>query len=390
MSNIYRLGNLLDTIIDNRGKTPPLSISGIPLIETNAIKGTGKYINYEKISKYVSIDIYNSYFRSGNPQYGDILISLVGTLGEVAYIKNDNISIAQNIIALRFKSELCNSNFMYYLLNSNIIKERILKLDRGTAQPNIKVSDLKNIKISLPPIINQQKIANFLDEKCGVIDELTKDIQSQIETLENYKKSIITEAVTKGLNPNVEMKDSGIEWIGMIPKHWDVIATKYCFYINNGSEPITSEGDTPVYGSGSKSFKTCVEYKEGPTVLLGRKGTINIPQWIEGNYWNVDTAFDVKSKGNYNLKLFYYASICFDYDRYSTQTALPSMTQGNYNNFKLPYMNKIEQQEIVEYLDNKCNEIESLINDKKKQLEILEQYKKSIIYEYVTGKKEVI
>lgn len=181
-----------------------------------------------------------------------------------------------------------------------------------------------------------------------------------------------------------EMKDSGIEWIGEIPKEWNIIPTKYCFTVNNGSDPTTNDGDTPVYGSGSKSFKTCIEFKEGPTVLLGRKGTVNIPQWIDGRYWNVDTAFDVKPKGNYSLKFFYYTAICFDYENYSTQTALPSMTQGNYLNIKLPYMSLSDQYRIVNFLDAKCAEIDALTADIQTQIDILEQYKRSVITEAVT------
>lgn len=181
-----------------------------------------------------------------------------------------------------------------------------------------------------------------------------------------------------------EMKDSGIEWIGEIPKEWNIIPTKYCFTVNNGSDPTTNDGDTPVYGSGSKSFKNCIEFKEGPTVLLGRKGTVNIPQWIDGRYWNVDTAFDVKPKGNYSLKFFYYTAICFDYENYSTQTALPSMTQGNYLNIKLPYMSLSDQYRIVNFLDAKCAEIDALTADIQTQIDTLEQYKRSIITETVT------
>lgn len=181
-----------------------------------------------------------------------------------------------------------------------------------------------------------------------------------------------------------EMKDSGIEWIGEIPKDWSIVAVKHCFNISNGSDPITDEGEIPVYGSGSKSFKTCKEFKEGPTVLLGRKGTINIPQWIENKYWNVDTAFDVQPKENYDLKLFYYCAVCFDYERYTTQTALPSMTQGDYKNFKIPYMSFYEQQQIANFLDTQCSEIDATAEDIQKEISLLEDYKKSVITEAVT------
>ena len=181
-----------------------------------------------------------------------------------------------------------------------------------------------------------------------------------------------------------EMKDSGIEWVGKIPKKWNIAPVKYYFEINNGSDPLSEEGETPVYGSGSKSFKMCKEYKNGPTVLLGRKGTINVPQWVNTRYWNVDTAFDVKAKGGYSLKLFYYCAICFDYDSYITQTALPSMTQSNYRNIKIPYMDISEQQAIANFLDWKCGDIDILSADIEKQIETLKEYKKSLITRAVT------
>lgn len=255
---------------------------------------------------------------------------------------------------------------------------------------NIAFSDFSNTYIPTPPIQEQKKIADYLDKKCAKIDSLSSDIQSQISVLEDYKKSVITEAVTKGLNPDVEMKDSGIEWIGEIPKHWIIIRAKNIVIIGNGSDP-KKDGSIPVYGSGANSFKTCGEYKEAPAVLIGRKGaTLHIPHYIEERYWNVDTAFDVKEKDNrVILKYYYYNAICFDYKKYISQTTLPSMTQTDYGNMYIPYPRKEEQKDIVKYLDTKCAEIDIAIIEKKKQLEVLEQYKKSLIYEYVTGKREV-
>lgn len=282
--------------------------------------------------------------------------------------------------------------FVNYIFNTREFQKELRKYANGILEIRLRVSatDIFNRKIPLPPKEEQIKIADFLDEKCAEIDNLSEDIQKQIDILNDYKKSVITRAVTKGLDPNAEMKDSGVQWIGKIPEKWTVIPVKYCFDIENGSDPKTDYGDTPVYGSGSKSFKKCVEFKKGPTVLLGRKGTVNIPQYVTGNYWNVDTAFNTKPKGNYDLKLFYYAACSFDYENYSTQTALPSMTQSNYYNFKLPLMSQDEQEQIVTFLDDKCTEIDESINSKQGQIIKLDTYKKSIIYEYVTGKKRVV
>ena len=124
-------------------------------------------------------------------------------------------------------------------------------------------------------------------------------------------------------------------------------------------------------------------------MLVGRKGaTLHIPHYIEGRYWNVDTAFDVKTNEKYLLRMYYYVAICFDYKYYMSQTTLPGMTQSNYNNMGLPCPSVSEQAEIVTYLDEKCAALDTLIAKKTALLTELETYKKSLIYEYVTGKKE--
>lgn len=181
-----------------------------------------------------------------------------------------------------------------------------------------------------------------------------------------------------------QMKDSGIEWIGEIPETWEAIKAKYLAHINHGTDP-TTEGDIPVYGSGAESFKTCGEYKEGPTVLIGRKGaTLHIPHYVEGRYWNVDTAFDVKVNNKYVLRMYYYAATCFDYKYYMSQTTLPGMTQTNYNNMSLPCPPLAEQQRIAAFLDRKCAEIDAVIERTKATIEEYKKLKQAVITEAVT------
>ena len=180
-----------------------------------------------------------------------------------------------------------------------------------------------------------------------------------------------------------ELKDSGIEYLGHVPKNWKLASAKFFVSIANGSDPKT-DGDVPVYGSGKGSFRTCGESKEGPAVLLGRKGTVDIPQYIEGKYWNVDTAFDVKAKSGYVLRFFYYLSTCFDYKRYSTQTALPSMTQTNYNSMRIIVPDISEQEDIISYLDDCCSKIDAIIDEAKASIEEYKELKQAVIYEAIT------
>ena len=181
------------------------------------------------------------------------------------------------------------------------------------------------------------------------------------------------------------MKDSGVEWIGEIPQEWSLIRTKYIASITNGSDPKT-EGNVPVYGSGDGSFKSCGEYKDGPAVLLGRKGaTLHIPHYVSGKYWNVDTAFDVKMVSDrFDLKYYYALSTCFDYKYYTSTTTLPSMTQTNYGNMYLPFPSRAEQSRIIAFIETRCAEIDALIAAKEKTNALLKEHRQSIIYEAVT------
>jgi type I restriction enzyme S subunit len=185
------------------------------------------------------------------------------------------------------------------------------------------------------------------------------------------------------MNAYPEYKESGIDWLGSIPESWYTARLKYYISITNGRDPITN-GEIPVYGSGGSSFKTCGEFKEGPTVLLGRKGTINNPRWIQNRYWNVDTAFDTHSLNGFNLRFFYYLSKIFDYDMYQTNTAVPSMTQSDYGNITIPIPSKSEQETIAAYLDEKTGKIDELIAEKTKQVKDLRSYRTSVITEAVT------
>ena len=181
-----------------------------------------------------------------------------------------------------------------------------------------------------------------------------------------------------------KMKDSGIEWIGEIPEGWETFKAKYFIDISHGSDP-KKEGFIPVYGSGSKSFKTCGEYKEGPAVLIGRKGaTLHIPHYIEGKYWNVDTAFDVKPKSHCILKFYYYLAACFDYKYYISQTTLPGMTQSNYYNMFLPVPSLSKQSQIATYLDAQCDAIAFLITKVHSSIEEYKKLKQAVITQAVT------
>lgn len=301
--------------------------------------------------------------------------------------QDGSVSLINLILAPR---TTMNADYYNWLFHTTLFADEFYSWGHGIVADlwTTRWQEMKNIAIPTPPLAEQEAIAAYLDKKCGEIDELIEVEQQMISSLESYRQSAITEAVTHGLNPDAELKDSGIYWIGNIPGRWTIAKMKFFVDISNGSDPKT-EGDIPVFGSGATSFKTCGEFKEGPTVLIGRKGaTLHIPHYIEGNYWNVDTAFDTKVKG-YSLKYFFYIASVLDYKAYISATTLPSMTQSNYENMQIPVPPLSEQQEIADYLDAKCVEIDDLIKVKQEKIENLKQYRQSLIFEAVTGKTSI-
>lgn len=349
---------------------------------------------YTKYDHYLTtVECRTNVSKIQNPvyaSYGDIYFTCSGedveAIGKsIAFLSEEPCLVGGDLIIMKHSQD---PKFLGYSLDSYVSQKQKSLGKSKLKVVHISVKDLKNIAVPLPPLAEQEAIAAYLDKKCGEIDELIEVEQQMISDLESYRQSVITEAVTHGLNPDAELKDSGVYWIGKIPERWIIAKMKFFVDISNGSDPKT-EGDIPVFGSGATSFKTCGEFKEGPTVLIGRKGaTLHIPHYIEGNYWNVDTAFDTKVK-NYRLKYFFYIASILDYKAYISATTLPSMTQSNYENMQIPVPPLSEQQEIADYLDAKCAEIDELIKVKREKIETLKQYRQSLIFEAVTGKTSI-
>ena len=183
----YRLGDCIEFIIDNRGKNPPLSNNGYELIETISINSENKYPDYSKISKFVSKDTYNNWFRKGHPKKGDILISTVGAnIGRVSIMNENRGCIAQNLIGLRTDKEKLVPDYLYYFLIKKSTQHTLSSLNIGSAQPSIKVPHLLNILINVPNIQRQEEIANILsslDEKIEINTQINQTLEQIAQAL---------------------------------------------------------------------------------------------------------------------------------------------------------------------------------------------------------------
>lgn len=262
-------------------------------------------------------------------------------------------------------------------------------------------------KICFPPLDEQQRIAEFLDRASGKIDGLKADIQAQIDTLEQYKRSVITEAVTHGLNPSAPMKECSVSWARQIPQHWKVMPNKYLMTKIKNICPIYKGEDIlslTMYGvivrdldAGGKmpSSFDGYQYIKKDNLLMCLFDIDVTPRCIgiiKQNGLTSPAYSQFKMKEIAKARFYYYYYLMLDYTKellHLAKNLRHSLTEDQLGAIKQLVPPLDEQQEIADYLDNKCAEIEQIIADKKSQIETLDGYKKSLIYEYVTGKKEV-
>ncbi len=268
-----------------------------------------------------------------------------------------------------------------------------------------------------PPLAEQSIIADFLDRKCGEVDAVAAEIEKQIESLEDYKRSAITEAVTKGLNPAAEMKPSGVEWIGEIPKEWNVGKVSFFYDVTLGKmiqpEQLL-DSDTYEYylcaanlGQNklklddlkqmwvNQQEKENLQLKKGDLVVVegGDVASCDIIPFDLDKIYFQNSILRVRGKNKNDSRILRYvlmsAKSCGHIDLICNKATIAHFTKEKLLSLQMPMIPISEQRAISDFLDDRCAEIDGIVADKKSQLEVLADYKKSLIYEYVTGKKEV-
>ena len=327
--------------------------------------------------------------------------------GSVGVSKHDGI-ISPAYFVYRL-AECCHPEYVNYLFRDSSMVQQYETSSRGvgTIQRNIFAPWLLNCWTVLPPLDEQKRIADYLDAKCSEIDALTADIQAQIDTLEQYKRSVITEAVTKGLNPDAEMKDSNIQWIGMMPAHWDCIRGKYILkYVqkpvreDDGVITCFRDGEVTLRSNRREDGFTMADKEigyQGIDVddlvvhgMDGFAGAIGISD-SRGKASPVLNVLDTAQNKRYIM--YYLLSMAYSDVFLALATGIRvrscDLRWNKLSDLFYPVPPLEEQVAIVDYIDSVLRRVDEVIATKREQLSTLEAYKKSLIYEYVTGKKEV-
>ena len=376
----------------------------VPWITPADFKTIDKYTSGG--SRFITEKGYDSCSTNMIPK-GSIIFSKRAPIGSVVINKID-LCTNQGCLSC-IKNDKTDSTYFYYLMS---IYDDVFNLfGSGTTFKEISATTFGNFILPLPPLMEQHLVSSFLDSKCSEIDALTADIQKEIETLQEYRKSVITEAVTKGLDPNVEMKDSLNPYVGQINAEWNEKKTKYSFRIRKdiaGYEgptvlSITQKGIRPKslkYGEGQQAEN----YSNYQHVSIGNYA-MNHMDLLTG--WSDISKYEGVTSPDYRVfiltdetdcipeyylyffQMCYFNKIFYKLGRGVSGFGRWRLPAEQFLNFVIPKPSKKEQKDIASYLDTKCAEIDSIIVDKQKQLETLAEYRKSLIYEYETGKKEV-
>ena len=349
----------------------------------------------------------------------DIAVSMMGTIGKCSVVPHGIQPgiMDSHLIKIRLSKKM-SPRFFEYIYESYVVYEQLVVNSKGSIMNGLNSTIVKSVFLAVPSIDEQTAIADFLDAQCTKIDSVIADIEKQIETLQKYKKSLITETVTKGLDRSVTMKDSGIEWIGKIPKHWNINKTRYLASLCSGATPSKDvytywEGNIPWISSqevksdiivdtslhiSEEAIRSCSTklMPVGTLIMVVRSGILQhtIPVALLGAPATINQdikAFVFKPE---MLPAYYKYYIQGENDALlnvliKDKTTVESIDNNLLLSLRIMVPPIQEQKNIVSYLDERCCKIDSILTDKQAQLDAIVQHKKSLIYEYVTGKKRV-
>lgn len=370
-----------------------------------------------RLDKMIIRNIQPEQLRGRRLHHGDLLIEKSGggdsaPVGRIVRYNYNDKATCSNFVHFIRVNKFNDGNYLFYYFYAMYANNvNILFFNQTTGIQNLKIGEYIGQMIYTPILNEQTAIATYLDTHCAKIDNLISIQQKRIALLQELKQSVITHAVTKGLNPNVEMKQSGVEWIGDVPKHWEVMPLKFTGTFGNGltysPKDVVDNGILVLRSSNiqnsSLSFEDNVYVSKVSRDLLVNKGDIiicsrNGSAALVGKSAFVDKelnatfgAFMMRYIPNIEKKYGFYLfqTAIGQYKGYFSTTTINQLTKTTIDEIKVPLAMAEEQAAIASYLDHKCATIDTSISNAQHQIDLLQEYKQSLITEVVTGKRKV-
>ncbi len=402
---------LRQPICDGPHETPNLVENGVPFISIDSLNDT-KEIDLTKASKFISEEDYRNYMKKAKLENGDVLFTKAATIGKTAIVGDEHFMVWSPLAILKSKGTRLSNLYLYYLLNCQRLVTSIVLSGSYNTQINVGMREMEKAYITVPPLAEQEAIAAYLDARCADIDKVVATQQKRIALLQELKQSEITQAVTRGLNLEARMKDSGVEWIGMVPEHWEVKKLKFVVSCNDDVLNDRTKDDqiiryveiSDVNSIEGITNSTEYEFKKAPSrarritkkddVIVSTVRTyLKAIARIKEDDLIVSTGFAVLRAKNINPVFLAYSTLSELFIgtviSESVGVSYPAINSSDIINIKLPVPPSDEQVEIAEHLDRRCGEIDKQIGAVTKQIELLREYKQALITEVVTGKRKV-
>lgn len=348
--------------------------------------------NVESYSgKYVKTDSQYNSEQALVVKNSDVLFGkLRPYLAKVYFAQEDAVCSGEFAVFYDFEH---SQRFLSYQLLSHWFINIVDSSTYGAKMPRANIDFIRNLAFLYPTYIEQNKIVQYLDDKCGKIDRLIVLEEEMISELQAYKQSVITEAVTKGLDPNVSMKDTGVKWANSCPNDWEIVKLKFLCSMKSGtnltSQDISDSDLYPVYGGNDIRGFYHTYNSEIECLLIGRQGALcgNV-KYISQRIWATEHAVITIPTKYTSAKYLYYLLTAMNLNQHSVSSAQPGLSVNYVQNLTTVLPRKEEQAKITTYLDKKSREIDALVSIKYSKIETLKEYKKSLIYECVTGKRD--
>lgn len=381
ISNIYN-GNSLNDDLKEKYESEDLNF--IPYVSTKDVEPETGNVN---LNNGIRIPKNEGNFKIA-PSGSFVLCIEGGSAGKkIGYLKED-VYFVNKLACFDY-----NNKFLYYYALSDNFKNQFFNSLSGLIG-GVSISIIRNFFSPFPSLAEQTQIASFLDYKTNLIDATIEKKKRLIELLKEKRQAVINEAVTKGLNPNAPMKDSGVEWLGEIPEHWKVLKLKHIVEMRSGNfisaEIIEQEGSYPVFGGNGLRGFTSEYTHEGYFPLIGRQGALcgNI-NYASGKFWATEHAVVVSSIKEINPYWIGELLRLMNLNQYSQASAQPGLSVEKILNLCIPFPTFHEQNLIAHKIENLNSKTELSELNLKTSIEKLQTYRQSLISEAVTGKIDV-
>lgn len=329
---------------------------------------------------------------------GDLLITKDGTIGKVALVSelDGQATLNSGVFVVRPLGSDFTTQYYYWLLLSRSFTDFVDYYKTGSTIAHLYQETFVNFKYSLPPYEEQQKIAAFLDHETAKIETLIAKQEKLIELLKEKRQAVISHAVTKGISykeqPEVPMKDSGVEWLGEVPDHWVIKQIKNFFILQRGHDLASTQfkqGSYPVYGSNGVIGYHSEYTTKAPSLTVGRSGSVGEVNYVKSDFWAHNTSLFLKSSRNGDIKYIYYFLLSMDLKSLAAGTAVGSLDRNHIHSRHIAVPSLKEQQLIATYLDDQLKKFDLLTEKANETVKLLKERKTALISAAVTGKIDV-